>query len=65
MNLNVKLLKNYDYKENIYLVYFIYILSISLFSLIFGLLLVEKNYFFIDNQHNIILEKTPFFGENY
>ena len=61
MNLNIKLLKNYNYKKNIYLVYFIYILSISLFSLIFGLLLVEKNYFFIDNQNNIILEKTPFF----
>ncbi|MAY90748.1 MAG: hypothetical protein CMN00_06165 [Rickettsiales bacterium] len=53
-------LKNFDYKKNIYLLYLIYTICISVLSLIFAFLLVEKNYYFIDTNFNIILDQIPF-----
>ncbi len=52
--------KNFDYKKNIYSLYLIYIICISVFTLIFAYLLVEKNYYFIDKNFDIILDQIPF-----
>ena len=53
-------LKYFDYEKNVYLVYFFFIICISVVSLIFALLLVEKNFYFIDTNFDIILDKIPF-----